>query len=215
MRRSSAVVSAGILVVLGAEGAVGQRQATAPGEQFLLARGRAGYLELGQSGDDVYGRFGRENVRLVDTFAEGTFTPALEVRLDDRAARPALVARLEGEPCGRITVWGISVYDGRFRTSDGLGVGSTLGDIRKRFKPEVSEAEFGPAAYVEGLGLTLGSMPQASRTTLQRCCRYGWCPNRSWSASAAAPTSDRCQTSEASMPRHSALEATAAEAGLT
>jgi hypothetical protein len=153
---SVAIVSAVLLVVLAAEGATAVRQAAAPGEEFLLARGRAGYLELGQSGDEVYGRFGRENVRLVDTFSEGTFTPALEVRLDVKAAGPALVAQLEGEPCGRITVWGISVYDDRFRTSDGLGVGSTLGGIRKRFKPEVSEAESGPAAYVEALGLTFG-----------------------------------------------------------
>ena len=54
-------------------------------------------------------------------------------------------------------LWGISVDDPRFRTSDGLGPGSTLGDVNKRY-PSARQLPAGsdgyPGAFIEELNLT-------------------------------------------------------------
>ena len=36
--------------------------------------------------------------------------------------------------CGPLALWGIEVHDARFRTSNGLGVGSTLGDVKRLYR---------------------------------------------------------------------------------
>src|SRR5688572_10560311 len=36
--------------------------------------------------------------------------------------------------CGPLAAWSIEVHDPRFRTSNGLGVGSTLGDVRRLYR---------------------------------------------------------------------------------
>lgn len=92
-------------------------QAQRPADDFLLASGKAGPLELGMSVDDVYKIVGKDMTRLVDTYGEGMFTPALEIRLE-RSARPApLVAQIREFPCAEFSLWGISVRDRRFRTA--------------------------------------------------------------------------------------------------
>jgi hypothetical protein len=46
---------------------------------------------------------------------------------------PALVASIYWI-CSRFSVYGISVRDARYRTREGLGVGSTLGELKRSFK---------------------------------------------------------------------------------
>jgi hypothetical protein len=121
--------------------------------QFLLRADAAGVIELGQTIDQVYARVGRDNTRLVDLFTEGMFSPALEIRLPDATTQPAIVTPIREWPCAEFSVWGIMVRDSRFRTADGFGVGSRLGDLRRMYKTEISQAE-GRSAHVAQLGLT-------------------------------------------------------------
>ncbi len=144
------VLSVLVIVQAGAAASLAQ----APATDFLLEPGRAGRIELGTSVDEIYQRFGRETVRLVDLFKEGMFSPALEVKLTDASVVPSVVADIREWPCGAFSVWGIDVRDPRFRTKDGLGVGSTVDELRRFYAFHISEQEGAHAAVVQALKMS-------------------------------------------------------------
>ena len=67
----------------------------------------------------------------VDLQLEGMPTPAVEIYLDKRSKSPSLVVRLEG-PNGTISA--IDVRDARFKMVGGIGIGSSLGQLRSLHK---------------------------------------------------------------------------------
>jgi hypothetical protein len=133
-----------LIIALGATLAATQqpRNPEWSGASFVLERGRAGQFQLGMTADEVYRAAGEQHVRLVATFPEGMFQPVLQIEIQGSDARPALTAPIREWPCPGFAIWGIAVHDPRFRTKSGLGVGSTLGEIKRRH----------PAATVEGIG---------------------------------------------------------------
>ena len=97
---------------------------------FTLRVGRAGPFEIGLPVDSIYRLAGRANVRVIDLSLEGHFTPAVEIDLAD-GPRPSLVARIREWPCGEFAIAGLIIHDPRFRTATGIGVGSSIGDLRR------------------------------------------------------------------------------------
>jgi hypothetical protein len=120
--RSAAVVS---LVVQGTQ--------APPKSSFVVERGRAGQFEIGMTVDEVYKVAGRDNVRAVASHRGAESRPALEIRIPGFRPTAALTVSLD-RICGPLAAWGIEVHDPRFRTSDGLGVGSTLGELRRLYR---------------------------------------------------------------------------------
>ena len=123
--------------------------AVAQSDAFLLARGRAGPIRTGMFVDTVYRHVDRKAVSLIDLFGEGMFTPAIAVRLPGSVATPALIAPIREWPCFAFAVQGIDVRDPRFRTKEGIGVGSTVGDVRRAYRDARFSEEEGPHLWVE------------------------------------------------------------------
>jgi hypothetical protein len=153
-RRSPAFSSGGALTAAALIGACSLTAAMAAQtplpDVLTLSIGKAGPIEVGMPVDDLYRAVGRNRVRLVDLFREGMFDPALEIRLTGAAGPPSIVAPFREWPCLVHSVQGVFVHDPRFRTAEGIGVGSTLGQLRHRYEIRLSREE-GPSAWVERL----------------------------------------------------------------
>lgn len=108
---------------------------------FLLAKGKAGFVEIGMTIDAAQAKYGREATKLIARYPEGMFTPLLEVYLPGHTSTtaPALLLRIEQDK--EWIIDGIGVEDGRFRTREGIGVGSTLGQIRRAYR--INDIAFG------------------------------------------------------------------------
>src|SRR5262245_1967308 len=104
---------------------------SAQSAEWLLTPSRAGNIVVGMTVDALYSAYGRENLRLVALVSEGEFTPAVQVFVPSEPGAPIAVANFN-QVCGQFRITGISIVSPRLRTRDGLGVGSTVGEVRRR-----------------------------------------------------------------------------------
>jgi len=123
-------------------------------DEFLLAKHQAGAIAIGMTVDELHAIYKPSSTKLVANYPEGMFTPMLEVYLG--AADKSLPSLLIGIDKNRDwIVDNITVKDARFRTDKGVGIGSTLGAIRKAYA--VSWIRFGEGplcANVQDLNMT-------------------------------------------------------------
>lgn len=125
--RFACVCAALVLVVPGLAGA--EEEAL---DDFYLARDReVGSIEVGMTVDDLFMVYDWYSTNLVDLYLEGMFSPALEIYINDEpGGEPSFVAEIACRDEWVVSrIW---VYDERFAVSQGVGVGSTLGDLRAR-----------------------------------------------------------------------------------
>jgi hypothetical protein len=106
--------------------------------------------------DELYQSVGKENTKLVDKYSEGFFSPAMEIYLEtNNSAKPALIAQVAMKPPSTFVVGSVSVNDPRFKTDVGVGVGSTLGEIRRSYEVDWIAFGEGPLfARVEQMGMS-------------------------------------------------------------
>jgi hypothetical protein len=121
---------------------------------FLLSKHKAGFVEVGMTVDALYQKYARQSIRLVDLYLEGTFSPALEFYLDnDKREKPSLVAEIGWEQ--NWVIRRINVYDQTFKLKSHIGVGSTLGDLRKFYSIDwIAPGEGSVYARVEEVGMS-------------------------------------------------------------
>lgn len=120
---------------------------------WLLDPARAGKATIGMTVDALYDAFGRDHVRLIDLASEGMFTPAVQVHDPSTPGATLLVARIF-QLCGSFRVDAIMVHSPRYRTSEGIGVGSTIADVRRRYPDARLNREEGPSLIVESRKMT-------------------------------------------------------------
>ncbi|MHB9027698.1 MAG: hypothetical protein ACYC9O_02905 [Candidatus Latescibacterota bacterium] len=121
-------------------------------EDFLLQREKAGRLKVGATVDELNAIYRGFPKNLVDLDREGFFTPAIEIYLQNHEKMiPSLVAEFRGDE-HRIHM--IKIIDQRFKTEKGVGVGSTLGDVKKAYRvSRIEWDELGFFAQVEDIGM--------------------------------------------------------------
>ena len=119
----------------------------------LVERGKVGSVAIGSVAETIYEEFG-DRARLVDLRLEGQLTPALEIRLFGVQTPVSLVAEISPSN-NKLVVTRIRVLDPRFRTKEGVGVGSTYSDLRQHYAIDwVGPGEGDFFARVEALGIS-------------------------------------------------------------
>src|SRR5436190_13414245 len=153
-------------------GALLQAQAPAVDPAFRLTPGRAGSFEVGVAIDRVYEIVPRAKTQLVDLLLEGHFSPALVINVDGSPVERPLVARIREWPCNEFVVEGLTVNDPRYRTPDGIGVGSALADVRRHYAVSRSFGEIGPVAVADRISMTFVLSEDSEAATVRAIWMY-------------------------------------------
>jgi hypothetical protein len=95
-------------------------------ENLLLGPHHAGKLMVGMSESAIYKAWPRKLTRKLVIYPEGIATTAVQIILGKDRKAPSLVVILNAE-----TIYGIEVHDPRFKTAQGIGVGSSIAELRK------------------------------------------------------------------------------------
>ena len=93
-----------------------------------------GAVIIGADAQTVYEAFAADRRSLVDLGHEGQLSPALFLRFGSLTQHDGIIAELAPER-GQMVVWRIQVRDPAFKTLKGIGVGSTVGQLRAAYKP--------------------------------------------------------------------------------
>jgi len=122
-------------------------------DDFLLSASKAGRVEIGMTIDHVYAVHPRNQTRLTDLALEGFFSPALEIMDSGRSgSAPSLTLEI-----GWNQNWVVSrimVHDQRYKTDSGIGVGSLLGDVRRKYNVDwIDLGEGHLVASVDSIGM--------------------------------------------------------------
>ena len=123
--------------------------ATPPGE-FILASGYAGNIKVGDSAESLYQRFGTQDVMAGEAYFGGRMYKVLRVYDQGRElpSLTAFVAQVKDRPDQIITA--IRLFDKRYKTAGGVGVESTLGDLRQA--GGISSIEYTDSLYAVAYG---------------------------------------------------------------
>ena len=117
-------------------------------EDLLLGPHHAGKLTIGMPESAIYKAWPRRLTRKIRTYPVGIETPAVQIILGKDRKKPSLVVILNGQ-----TIFGIEVHDPRFKTAQGIGVGSSIGDLRRTKLQFKFNREEGDGLLCEELGM--------------------------------------------------------------
>jgi hypothetical protein len=102
-----------------------------------IERARIGPIVIGMKTEEIVNFFPPSHRELVDLSDVDEYdfdiAPALRLRFMGRSQRDGVVAIL-ASGSSRLRVWSIAIKDPAFRTAKGVGVGSTVGELREAYQ---------------------------------------------------------------------------------
>lgn len=102
-------------------------------DDMIIELHRAGPVSIGADAQAVYASFPRDRRKLIDLELEGHLSPALALTIAGSDVRDGLIAELAASD-EELVVWRIQVHDPTLRTAEGIGVGSTIGELREAYE---------------------------------------------------------------------------------
>jgi hypothetical protein len=142
-----------VLLALAPSGLVGPVGATSGLPP--IERHRIGPVVLGAEAQQIYEAFSSDRRELVDLGHEGMLSPALLLRFLGTNQRDGVVAELACR--NGLVVWRVEVRDPAFKTLQGIGVGSTVGQLRAAYRLDsVLSGEGNIVIRVEELSASFG-----------------------------------------------------------
>jgi hypothetical protein len=97
----------------------------------VIRKHEVGPVSIGTSAQSVYSMF-RGRSRLVDVALEGHLTPALELSFPEAAVDGGVLAELVPKE-NDLVVWRIAVTNPNVRTEKGIGIGSSVDELRSHY----------------------------------------------------------------------------------
>jgi hypothetical protein len=133
--------------------AVVLNQAAPETSRIVVERARVGPVSIGAAAEAVYSEF-RDRARLVDLKLEGHLSPALELKLFGAQLSGSLIAEIAAAG-NQLVVSRINVLDPTLRTREGIGIGSTYGELRAKYTVDwIGSGEGAVFARVETLAIS-------------------------------------------------------------
>lgn len=107
-------------------------QAPVSQDRVVIGQRQVGPVAIGASTQSIYKTF-RGRCRLIDLALEGHLSPALELSFPETRIEGGVVAELVARD-NDLVVWRIAVTNPNVRTEKGIGVGSTVGQLRSAYR---------------------------------------------------------------------------------
>jgi hypothetical protein len=107
-------------------------QALAPQITVVIRQHQVGPVALGATAQSIYSAF-RGRSRLIDLALEGHLSPALELSFPETQVSGGVIAELVPRN-NELVVWRIAVTNPNVRTDKGIGVGSTVDQLRSSYR---------------------------------------------------------------------------------
>lgn len=126
--------------------------AWAADEQFTVTPNGAGKIKIANNMDSLYEFYSKDLTTAIDLKKEGRPTPAIKIYSSIEYKKKDIPDLIVTEYQGKIS--SISIMDSRFVTTSGFKVGSTLSEIRKKYKLDLSMAEGTLSAIAKNEGFT-------------------------------------------------------------
>jgi hypothetical protein len=100
-------------------------------EKYQVKKGQVGNIKINMPVTDLINLIPSANLQPVAITREGRGYQAYEINYSGKETQPGLLVEEICEPACR--VWRIQVKGPEFKTPEGLGIGSTLGEVKKYY----------------------------------------------------------------------------------
>ncbi len=134
-------------------------------DEYAISKERVGHLTIDMPIENIFTYYDKSQVNKSAITSEGQKFEAYFIKTSRDTSRYLRIDPICTDSC---KIWRIKVYDRRYKTRSGLGIGSKVGEIKSyHYIDWAGNTEDGPAFGLERLGITFlldsTSLPASAR----------------------------------------------------